>query len=395
MTANKSDRNVFLVMDKLNEYIHFFEIDSPYFNIHPFYFDQLISLIDELDTSRIRKDKTVIVASLDLIDSGILEEIKNVLSNKFKSEIQNIIYLIREETMYFEKDRWLSNERYVYFLSDPERFDIKSHTYNFILYINIVLQLIKEKERVDEYIIDSIKRSVDTEIFKKQKLEIEKLNCILKELSRTDYLTKILNRRAFFEELEKERKQTARSVWRIMKDNELRNRYRLPSDNLKRRDFINCEPSGTFFDHFGKFSCLLIDIDFFKRINDTKGHIIGDQVLKRLGEMLLSGLIRETDIAGRYGGEEFIVLLTETGSKYARIVAERLKDKIKAETFYDSDGNAFNITVSIGISEFKISDNSSEDIIKRSDQALYYAKDHGRDKIVDYDEICADQKKGH
>ena len=110
-------------------------------------------------------------------------------------------------------------------------------------------------------------------------------------------------------------------------------------------------------------------------------------VLKELGELLNSNSIfRNNDIIGRYGGEEFIVILPETNSEYAKSPAERLRKELKEKKFY-SNGEIFHVTISIGISEFKTSDKSCEDLIDRADKALYYAKSHGKNMTIIYEDI--------
>jgi diguanylate cyclase (GGDEF)-like protein len=151
---------------------------------------------------------------------------------------------------------------------------------------------------------------------------------------------------------------------------------------------INGEPLGTFLDHYGRFACMMIDIDHFKRINDKYGHLMGDEVLKKIGELLNSNVIfRNNDIVGRYGGEEFVVILPETNEEHVKIPAHRLRYALNKITFIDEKGTKFNVSLSIGISEFYINDNSCEMVIDRADKALYYAKLHGRNQVVVYSEM--------
>ena len=117
-------------------------------------------------------------------------------------------------------------------------------------------------------------------------------------------------------------------------------------------------------------------------------------MLKKIGEVLTSKVIfRENDIVARYGGEEFIVILPETNSKHAFVPAERLREFIKKIDFFDGRKTKFNITISVGISEFSMHDKSNEDLIKRADEALYYAKENGRDRVVIYEEVYKEGKK--
>ena len=131
---------------------------------------------------------------------------------------------------------------------------------------------------------------------------------------------------------------------------------------------------------------IMTDIDFFKRVNDTYGHAAGDLVLKIVSKTIRSQL-REYDIAGRYGGEEFALLLPNTRMEEAIMVAERLRKAIanKKVDFSkinpDKSNNTINITISSGIYEFKKTDNA-DDLLKKADKALYEAKESGRNKIV-------------
>ncbi len=388
MKNTDSDRNIFLIKDQLEDYYDLLKFDDPDLNIHSAYFEKLAALTDELARSKIQKDKTIFIINRDLIDDVLLENLKNLFSEKFDFNRIYIISLSHDAISDFGKDNTLPEDIYVYFLPDPKTVDSRIYTDNFNLYIKTLFQLLLDKERVNDYIVDSFQMIVDSEIIKQQKLEIEELNKQLDKLSKIDYLTNIFNRRAFFEELDKERKRTMRSIWRISHSDEFKKKESSHNKKTDQKQIIKNKPFGKCLDHFGKYTCILLDIDFFKKINDTKGHLIGDKVLKRLGEFLLSNnIIRETDIVGRYGGEEFTILLPETSSYNANIVAARLRETIKEEAFLDSDGKPFHITVSMGISEFKISDNSNDEIIERADHALYYAKEHGRDQIIIFEEI--------
>ena len=134
---------------------------------------------------------------------------------------------------------------------------------------------------------------------------------------------------------------------------------------------------------------LMVDIDFFKSINDTYGHATGDKVLKTVAGIIKEQL-REYDIPSRYGGEEFCILLPQTKIEEANIVAQRLRaavEKKVIETFIDktSENKKISVTISLGLSQLKDSD-AAEDLYKRADRALYEAKERGRNRVVVYDE---------
>ncbi|OHE10979.1 MAG: hypothetical protein A2513_01425 [Sulfurimonas sp. RIFOXYD12_FULL_33_39] len=125
------------------------------------------------------------------------------------------------------------------------------------------------------------------------------------------------------------------------------------------------------------FSVILLDIDHFKEVNDTYGHDIGDEVLIDIAKILKQN-IRATDILGRWGGEEFLIILPQTDILETGLLAEKLRMAIENNTF-DKIGKK---TCSFGVSEFKESDESSKNIVKRADNALYKAKDLGRNRVV-------------
>lgn len=125
------------------------------------------------------------------------------------------------------------------------------------------------------------------------------------------------------------------------------------------------------------FSVLLMDIDKFKDINDSLGHLVGDAVLKDLGG-ILNGSLRRGDVASRYGGEEFVVVLTETGLRDAMQAAEKLRKIVEGHRFQKVEKN---VTISIGVAEFGNGDVDMDAIIKRADDALYEAKQQGRNMV--------------
>lgn len=124
----------------------------------------------------------------------------------------------------------------------------------------------------------------------------------------------------------------------------------------------------------------MVDIDRFKSINDKLGHLVGDAVITEVAKRI-SDSIRPYDIPGRYGGEEFMVVLPDAEINSAAIVAERILTKINA-TSIKTDKGELKVTVSIGASTSTESDKDVFSIIERADQALLKAKSSGRDKII-------------
>lgn len=131
--------------------------------------------------------------------------------------------------------------------------------------------------------------------------------------------------------------------------------------------------------HGGAFSLLMVDIDFFKYVNDDYGHLAGDLVLKRVAEIAQAEL-RQTDVLCRYGGEEFAILLPQTPLAGARITAERIRLAVERSRYYAVD-TKLQVTVSIGVAEY-IRHEDSDRTFQRADEALYRAKESGRNRTM-------------
>lgn len=127
------------------------------------------------------------------------------------------------------------------------------------------------------------------------------------------------------------------------------------------------------------FSLLIFDIDYFKQVNDTYGHSVGDQVLKTISKTVLYSL-RKVDYFGRWGGEEFLVILPEIEGKRAIHVAERLRECI-AQTVIHIKEQSLQVTVSVGVASYQLEDQTIDGILQRADQALYHAKNQGRNQV--------------
>lgn len=163
----------------------------------------------------------------------------------------------------------------------------------------------------------------------------------LQKLAVTDGLTKLYNSRSFYSQLETE-------VDRF-------NRYRHP------------------------LTLLLLDLDHFKDYNDSYGHLEGDKVLVRFSQIIKSCL-RTNDTAYRYGGEEFTVILPETGGEEAGTVAQRIRAALEAERFSPLNGKDVKITISIGVTEYQHKEELST-FIQRADKAMYRSKQKGRNMV--------------
>ncbi|MFJ7665690.1 sensor domain-containing diguanylate cyclase [Lysinibacillus sp. NPDC097195] len=213
--------------------------------------------------------------------------------------------------------------------------------------------LVPMKKRVDyELELRSAKKQLEAAYLEKDQalvkleqihLEIEQkqqellhINATLVELAATDKLTGLKNRRFFQEKL----------------DEQL-----------------------VLFNKTAKpFSLLILDIDHFKKVNDTFGHQVGDEVLAQLAQ-LLSDQTRQADIVARYGGEEFVVILPETGVHDSLIIAEQLRQAVEHAQWPTGS-----ITISIGIATVTDKDNDVT-ILKKADEALYISKENGRNRV--------------
>lgn len=143
------------------------------------------------------------------------------------------------------------------------------------------------------------------------------------------------------------------------------------------------------FERLGRFSeplsLMLLDIDHFKKVNDTYGHPAGDAVLKGIAQILRATL-RAVDIPARYGGEEFAAILIGTDSSGAKNMAERLRKTVE-KTVFPVDGRPLKVTMSIGISSYPSDARKKEELIEKADQAMYHAKKSGRNHSYLWSEI--------
>jgi diguanylate cyclase (GGDEF)-like protein len=134
-----------------------------------------------------------------------------------------------------------------------------------------------------------------------------------------------------------------------------------------------------------RISILLLDLDYFKQINDVHGHLVGDNVLREVGHLLQS-IMRKNDLAGRFGGEEFIVVLYRSAYEIGMSVAERIRLRIAEMSVPTQSEQKIHVTTSIGVSTFSpFGMTSIDQILSQADQALYKAKDNGRNRVVHFD----------
>jgi diguanylate cyclase (GGDEF)-like protein/putative nucleotidyltransferase with HDIG domain/PAS domain S-box-containing protein len=196
---------------------------------------------------------------------------------------------------------------------------------------------LEQKKRELHYTLDQLKKSSD---------EIRQQNEELQRLATTDPLTDCLNRRAFFEQFE--------ILWKTAER------------------------------HDHPLSCIMVDIDFFKSVNDNHGHSVGDEVLQGM-----SNTLRETarvgDLVCRFGGEEFCVLLPHTDIDAADEAAERFRAAIEAMKFTN-----LSITASLGVSSISLGASEVQQLLDQADKCLYVAKRNGRNQVVRWDNVPDD-----
>jgi diguanylate cyclase (GGDEF)-like protein len=141
------------------------------------------------------------------------------------------------------------------------------------------------------------------------------------------------------------------------------------------------------------YNVLMFDIDNFKRFNDTYGHTLGDELLKRFA-LIVTQSMRKSDIPVRYGGEEFLVLLKDIDFVTAVGVGERVRRQLENQKIDVEDGNIkTRVTVSCGIAQFPTHSTDIKEVIKMADESLYFAKGHGKNVVVGYDELLSYKKE--
>lgn len=217
--------------------------------------------------------------------------------------------------------------------------------------------------RMHKVTVNSIKFTIRNNALiaslRKEKKQTELLNEELKEMSLKDTMTGLKNRRFFLEVIKPEAANYSSQLAYGEGNGEGR-KFRLP----------------------GVYGIFLVDIDFFKRVNDTYGHDAGDIVLKSFGQ-LLTHEVREADLVVRWGGEEFLMVLRETGEEFLTAFSLRLREKIQDTPFPIGNGKTISITCSLGYVPYPFSTREPkalgvEDAITLADRALYYAKNNGR-----------------
>jgi diguanylate cyclase (GGDEF)-like protein len=135
-----------------------------------------------------------------------------------------------------------------------------------------------------------------------------------------------------------------------------------------------------------ELSILFIDLDRFKLVNDTHGHLVGSNTLRQLSR-LLEGCVRQVDTVARYGGDEFTILLADTGARLGRTVAERIRQSVERHAFEAGSGRTLRLTCSLGVSTYPAHGRTREALLDAADKAMYRAKSLGRNRLCTADEL--------
>lgn len=194
-----------------------------------------------------------------------------------------------------------------------------------------------------------------------------------------DYITKPFNLREVLSRVEMVLRRAHKFKEKLLKDSltgaysrsYLNERFTDEMDRYKRNKTL--------------FSVAFVDLDFFKHINDTYGHQMGDFVLKQFVEFINTNL-RECDALFRFGGEEFVILLPDTTEQQAYLALERLRENF-AQRLFTCDGNTFHMTFSCGVKEVGEQDTSANHLLNLADEAMYAAKRAGRNRVISYNSL--------
>jgi diguanylate cyclase (GGDEF)-like protein len=303
---------------------------------------------------------------IDILDMGVVvldRELKVVLWNRWMAEnsrfpqeevkgrkIMEIFPGLEEKGFRWKAENVFKMGTFAFFSQKLHQylfpFPLTSHLLTDFEYMqqNITIAPIRNNEGKVELICLSLIDNTDSVMYRKR---LEESTRQLKEMSRTDYLTGLPNRRHLIENLENELSR--------------HKRQELP------------------------FSISILDVDFFKQFNDTHGHLCGDQILIQLGQLFKQKL-RRYDFVGRYGGEEFSSILPNTDGKTAFDVMERLRKATESHVFTYGE-KELKVTISVGIAhadKSKLESLNFDILLKRADEALYQAKEQGRNQSVLY-----------
>lgn len=304
----------------------------------------IIGYIADISVSRIEHERLKKIAA---VSPEVIYQLKQSADKQFSfpyiSDKVTEVYGVRPQDLFYDAmpvfDRIHREDMSMVFDTlATSKANLSEWNCDYRVVVNGELRWVSAAAMPEETADDAVLWSgVATDVTEYKSIEEE-----LRQLSFTDSLTRLANRRHFM--LEAERLITA-----------------------SRR-------------HGRPFSLLLYDLDHFKRVNDSYGHDVGDQVLVKISE-LVQGRVRACDMVARIGGEEFVVLLPDTELNAAKGVAEELRKNIAALHF-EAEGEAFKVTVTFGVTLYNGTDRAPDDILRRLDKLMYEGKQSGRNRVV-------------
>lgn len=271
------------------------------------------------------------LSSDDMLGKNIFDQFPELPQRWFKKKVDSVFILKNRSFTAWKQRPYLFQFKH----NRPVTGGVES------MYQNCTFIPVKDSSGEVELVCITMQDVTDEGISQKM---LEETMHRLEQSSRTDGLTQLLNR----------------SYWEFCLARECKRSARYGSET----------------------SLVMFDLDHFKAINDNYGHLAGDEVLREVAEAIRQ-TVRDTDVAGRYGGEEFGVVLSDTGLTGAKLLAERLRKSIEdLKVCYENQ--SIPVTVSLGVAEYDEGFSGHEELIKRSDEALYYSKEHGRNCWASY-----------
>ncbi len=276
--------------------------------------------------------------------------------NSVPDQLQTVVQWgqISHKPIFYADECWALRRKFIHQVDDTNRQLICKHIFEPAPAASICIPMIVQEEIVglfylchptNPYFFDTTTMQLIQAIADSAAVAMDNINLreTLRQQSIRDPLTRLFNRRYMEETLERELKRADRAGYPV--------------------------------------SVLMFDIDFFKQVNDLHGHQAGDVVLRDLGQLIMSNT-RADDVACRYGGEEFLIILPNTNRLNVMRKAQRLCDLIKQMEWHFNPAQATHITVSLGISVYPTDGKSSKEITQVADAGLYRAKREGRDRII-------------
>jgi diguanylate cyclase (GGDEF)-like protein len=296
------------------------------------------------------RDVQIVVLSSSLPDNGSYELAQSIRKVKREMPVQLLVLASAGKTEEVRKSIEAGSDDFIRVPFDPFELQarVKAAEIRWASHANLVKErefyriAVAEEERLSSLVLDQNKTLKDAyEKIRRLNEQLERANTELEQIAAYDSLSGLLNRRSLFARIAVEIERSIR---------------------------LDAPLAG-----------LMIDIDKFKGINDNFGHQCGDLVIREIGARLQAGL-RKYDYAGRYGGEEFFVILSNSIEQQAAGIAERFRKDIE-ETRFECSEDIIRVTVSVGVARY-VAGESQESWIERVDRAMYQAKQAGRNRVI-------------